>query len=114
MSLLQQTPRRRASKAARSDFRLRGERIESETAVLCKSPPESAAGVLTKLDIMDRGTDAAAVLRNEVVPLRLGHLGVVNRSQHDLNMHRSMAAARAAEAEFFASHPAYADVRPIR
>ena len=68
--------------------------------------------MLTKLDIMDRGTDAAAVLRNEVVPLRLGHLGVVNRSQHDLNMHRSMPAARAAEAEFFASHPAYAEARP--
>ena len=72
-----------------------------------------SAGVLTKMDIMDRGTDAAAVLRNEVVPLRLGHLGVVNRSQHDLNMHRSMAAARAAEAEFFASHPAYAEVRSL-
>ena len=65
--------------------------------------------MLTKLDIMDRGTDAGAVLRNEVLPLRLGHLGVVNRSQHDLNMHRSMPAARAAEAEFFASHPAYAE-----
>ena len=61
--------------------------------------------MLTKLDIMDRGTDAAAVLRNEVVPLRLGHLGVVNRSQHDLNMHRSMAAARAAEAEFLRVPP---------
>ena len=33
------------------------------------------AGVLTKLDIMDRGTDAASVLRNEVVPLRLGYIG---------------------------------------
>ena len=34
-----------------------------------------ATGVLTKLDIMDRGTDASAVLRNEVVPLRLGYIG---------------------------------------
>ena len=32
-------------------------------------------GVLTKLDIMDRGTNALRVLRNEVVPLRLGYIG---------------------------------------
>ncbi len=37
--------------------------------------PFNCAGVLTKLDIMDRGTDAVAVLKNEVVPLRLGYIG---------------------------------------
>ncbi len=37
------------------------------------------AGVLTKLDIMDRGTDAVAVLKNETVPLALGFVGVVLR-----------------------------------
>jgi dynamin 1-like protein len=66
--------------------------------------------VLTKLDIMDRGTDASAVLRNEAVPLRLGYIGVINRSQHDLNTGLSMVDARAAEADFFASMPEYADV----
>jgi dynamin 1-like protein len=60
---------------------------------------------------MDRGTDAAAVLRNEALPLRLGHIGVVNRSQHDLNTGTAMAAARAAEEAFFASRPEYQDVR---
>lgn len=40
--------------------------------------------MLTKLDIMDRGTDATAVLRNQVVPLRLGYVAVVNRSQADI------------------------------
>jgi dynamin 1-like protein len=68
-------------------------------------------GVLTKLDIMDRGTDASAVLRNEAVPLRLGYIGVINRSQHDLNTGVGMADARAAEADFFASMPEYTDVR---
>jgi len=81
----------------------------SHRAWCAEVQPHLLTGVLTKLDIMDRGTDAAAVLRNEVLPLRLGHLGVVNRSQHDLNMHRSMSAARAAEAEFFADHPAYSE-----
>ena len=33
------------------------------------------AGVLTKLDIMDRGTNAVRVLQNQVVPLRLGYIG---------------------------------------
>jgi hypothetical protein len=37
--------------------------------------------VLTKLDLMDAGTDAVDVLTGRVVPLRLGFIGVVNRSQ---------------------------------
>jgi hypothetical protein len=36
---------------------------------------------LTKLDLMDAGTDAVDVLTGRVVPLRLGFIGVVNRSQ---------------------------------
>ena len=35
----------------------------------------ATAGVLTKLDIMDRGTNAVKVLQNSVVPLRLGYIG---------------------------------------
>ena len=45
------------------------------------------AGVLTKLDIMDRGTNAVNVLKNEVVPLRLGYIGDHSRllcSDHSL------------------------------
>ncbi|KAK1393951.1 hypothetical protein POM88_013007 [Heracleum sosnowskyi] len=38
-------------------------------------------GVITKLDIMDRGTDARNFLLGKVIPLRLGYVGVVNRSQ---------------------------------
>lgn len=37
--------------------------------------PRHATGVLTKLDIMDRGTDASEILRNRIVPLRLGYVG---------------------------------------
>lgn len=60
---------------------------------------------------MDRGTDASAVLRNEVVPLRLGYIGMVNRSQADINMRRSIRDAAAAEAAFFETHPEYQEVR---
>ncbi|PRW60097.1 dynamin-related 3B-like isoform A [Chlorella sorokiniana] len=69
-------------------------------------------GVLTKLDIMDRGTDAVAVLKNEAVPLALGFVGVVLRSQEDIANRRSMADARSAERAFFESHPEYMEVAP--
>ena len=69
------------------------------------------AGVLTKLDIMDKGTDASAMMRNQIVPLRLGYIGMVNRSQMDINMKRSIRDAGAAEAAFFESHPEYQEVR---
>jgi hypothetical protein len=35
----------------------------------------------SQLDIMDRGTDAQNFLLGNVIPLRLGYVGVVNRSQ---------------------------------
>uniref|UniRef100_A0A915PQF5 dynamin GTPase n=1 Tax=Setaria digitata TaxID=48799 RepID=A0A915PQF5_9BILA len=40
--------------------------------------------VLTKLDLMDHGTDAMEVLLGRVVPVKLGIIGVVNRSQADI------------------------------
>lgn len=51
-------------------------------------------GVLTKLDIMDRGTSAAHILRNQHIPLRLGYVAVVNRSQEDINKATSVPDAR--------------------
>ena len=67
-------------------------------------------GVITKLDIMDRGTDACAYLRGEVVPLRLGYVGVVNRCQQDIAQRRSIREARASEMEFFRQHPTYVEL----
>ncbi|KAK4600538.1 hypothetical protein RGQ29_010258 [Quercus rubra] len=64
-------------------------------------------GVITKLDIMDRGTDARNFLLGKVVPLRLGYVGVVNRSQEDINKNRSIAEALAYEEQFFHDHPVY-------
>ena len=37
-------------------------------------------GVLTKIDIMDKGTSAKDTLMNKVIPLKLGYVGVKNRS----------------------------------
>ena len=41
-------------------------------------------GVITKLDLMDQGTDAREILENRLMPLRRGYIGVVNRSQKDI------------------------------
>lgn len=35
--------------------------------------------VITKLDLMDAGTDAMDVLLGRVIPVKLGIIGVVNR-----------------------------------
>ncbi|KAE8668256.1 Dynamin-related protein 3B [Hibiscus syriacus] len=64
-------------------------------------------GVITKLDIMDRGTDARNLLLGKVIPLRLGYIGVVNRSQEDILLNRSIKDALMAEEKFFRSHPVY-------
>jgi dynamin 1-like protein len=64
-------------------------------------------GVLTKLDLMDAGTNALDVLTGRVYPLKLGFIGVVNRSQADINSEKSMKDALASEAEFFKNHPSY-------
>lgn len=34
---------------------------------------------------MDRGTNAAHILRNTHIPLRLGYVAVINRCQDDIN-----------------------------
>ncbi|XP_053195367.1 dynamin-1a isoform X1 [Scomber japonicus] len=64
-------------------------------------------GVITKLDLMDEGTDAKDILENKLLPLRRGYIGVVNRSQKDIDGRKDINAAMAAERKFFLSHPAY-------
>ncbi|KAF3795853.1 Dynamin-related protein 3A [Nymphaea thermarum] len=64
-------------------------------------------GVITKLDIMDRGTDARNFLLGNVIPLRLGYIGVVNRCQEDIIYNRSIQEALANEEDFFRSQPVY-------
>uniref|UniRef100_A0A8C1WV28 Dynamin-1-like protein n=1 Tax=Cyprinus carpio TaxID=7962 RepID=A0A8C1WV28_CYPCA len=47
--------------------------------------------VVTKLDLMDAGTDAMDVLMGRVIPVKLGLIGVVNRSQLDINNKKNVA-----------------------
>uniref|UniRef100_A0A4W5RA77 Dynamin-1-like protein n=1 Tax=Hucho hucho TaxID=62062 RepID=A0A4W5RA77_9TELE len=60
--------------------------------------------VVSKLDLMDAGTDALEVLLGRVIPVRLGIVGVVNRSQHDINTHKSIEDTARDEQAFLQRH----------
>lgn len=64
-------------------------------------------GVLTKLDLMDQGTDARDILENKVFPLRRGYIGVISRSQKDIEGRIDIRASLEKERKFFLSHPSY-------
>ncbi|KAI0285645.1 dynamin protein dnm1 [Russula brevipes] len=67
-------------------------------------------GILTKLDLMDAGTHALDVLTGRMYPLKLGFIGVVNRSQRDIDADKSMPDALESEIEFFKCHPQYRNI----
>lgn len=67
-------------------------------------------GVLTKIDLMDRGTDALEMLENRVYPLRLGYVGVVCRSQEDIAKRVLMKNHLGFERTFFHNHPKYSKI----
>ncbi|KAM7256241.1 hypothetical protein ACFE04_011982 [Oxalis oulophora] len=68
---------------------------------------ERTFGVLTKLDLMDKGTDALEVLEGRAYPLQHPWVGIVNRSQADINKSVDMMVARRKEREFFATSSDY-------
>ncbi|RPD59190.1 hypothetical protein L226DRAFT_510350 [Lentinus tigrinus ALCF2SS1-7] len=66
-------------------------------------------GVLTKVDLMDQGTDVVDILAGRVIPLRLGYVPVVNRGQRDIDINKSISSALEAERKFFETHPSYSN-----
>ncbi|XP_018327771.1 dynamin-1-like protein isoform X2 [Agrilus planipennis] len=59
--------------------------------------------VVTKLDLMDAGTDAIDILCGRVIPVKLGIIGVVNRSQQDILNNKTIKDALKDEATFLQS-----------
>jgi hypothetical protein len=68
---------------------------------------ERTIGVLTKVDLMDPGTDARDVLSGRVVPLRRGFVPVVCRSQKDIQESMPIQDGISRERAFFERHYAY-------
>jgi len=64
-------------------------------------------GVLTKVDLMDEGTDVVDILAGRIIPLRLGYVPVVNRGQRDIENKKAINAALEHERQFFENHKAY-------
>ncbi|KAJ7090348.1 Dynamin central region-domain-containing protein [Mycena belliarum] len=64
-------------------------------------------GVLTKVDLMDAGTDVVDILAGRIIPMRLGYVPVVNRGQRDIDSNRPISYALEKEREFFENHPSY-------
>jgi dynamin 1-like protein len=67
-------------------------------------------GVLTKIDIMDNGTNAKRMLTGQDVPLRLGYVGIKNRSQQDIIDKMTVKDAIEREKLYFATHPLYSSM----
>ncbi|KRX07095.1 P-loop containing nucleoside triphosphate hydrolase [Pseudocohnilembus persalinus] len=68
-------------------------------------------GVITKIDIMDHGTDARRMLLGEDIELKLGFVGIKGRSQKDVNEGKTVKKALEEEQKFFASHPVYSTLK---
>ncbi|KAF5753493.1 putative dynamin central domain, Dynamin superfamily [Helianthus annuus] len=68
---------------------------------------ERTIGVLTKIDLMDKGTDAVDILEGKSYRLKFPWVGIVNRSQQDINKRVDMASARRKEREYFSTSREY-------
>ncbi|CAK7891021.1 dynamin-related protein Dnm1p [[Candida] anglica] len=84
--------------------------VNSESLKLARQVDPSGkrtVGILSKLDLMDQGTNASDILKGNVYPLKLGFIGIVNRSQQDISDNKSMEDSLFSEQQFFMNHPAY-------
>lgn len=68
---------------------------------------ERTIGVLTKLDLMDEGTNAKNTLLNMEIKLKHGYIGVKGRSQLDMQNNIKVSEAIQKELDFFGKHPVY-------
>ncbi|SCM01460.1 dynamin-like protein, putative [Plasmodium chabaudi chabaudi] len=64
-------------------------------------------GVITKIDLMDKGVDASKMLLNDEINLRLGYTGVINRSSADIKQGKTISQSLKDELKFFQNHPVY-------
>ena len=60
------------------------------TARDCDPEGRRTLAVITKLDLMDAGTDAIDILCGRVIPVKLGIIGVINRSQQDIKDNKNI------------------------
>lgn len=71
---------------------------------------QRTVGVLTKVDIMDKGTDAMAILSGQEMPLVHGWVPIISRSQQDIARGKTIAEALRDERQWFDQSPIYHSV----
>lgn len=69
-------------------------------------------GVVTKIDLMDTGTDCMDILTNRCPRLALGYIGVVNRGQQEMMQGVSIEDSIHKESTYFRSSPVYGALYP--
>ncbi|KAK5780285.1 hypothetical protein RI543_002324 [Arxiozyma heterogenica] len=87
--------------------------VNSESLKLAKEVDprgQRTIGVITKLDLMDSGTHALDILLGKVYPLKLGFVGVVNRSQQDIQLNVTVKESLDNEDHYFKRHPIYRSI----
>lgn len=83
------------------------------TATKIDPKGERMIGCLTKIDLMDRGTDARNILLNKCqVPLKLGYVGIKNRSQADIEAKKTVKESLEDEKMFFSKSLLYSSLPP--
>lgn len=71
---------------------------------------ERTIGVLTKVDLMDEGTDCLDIQRGNVYPLKLGFVPVVCRSQKDILEGKNITNALKDEDKYFKTSDTYGPI----
>ena len=71
---------------------------------------ERTLGVLTKIDLMDKGTNALSLLKGKEYQLKQGYVAVKGRSQQDIKDGKTIKHALAEEKKFFRENPDYSDI----
>ena len=93
-------------------YALSGLRIAKEMNVLSENNSNNLRRicVLTKIDIMDKGSDVKDVLLNKTIPNDLGYIGVVNRSKIDVMENITNDEILEKEKNFFNTNEIYKDL----
>ena len=68
---------------------------------------ERTLGILTKVDLMDKGTNCKDILLNKIIPLKHGYIAVKNRSKLDLINNVSIKEGLNKEKSFFENDEIY-------
>ena len=68
---------------------------------------ERTAGVITKVDLMDKGTNANSLLKGEEYQLKHGYVAIKGRSQQDIKDGKTIKDALEDEKKYFEDHPDY-------